>query len=237
MGLTSAECARMIEACEQNGVKLAVCFYQRFNARHQKMRDMIADGHIGQVVGARIQFGQYYPETEGSWRQIPEMGGGGTIMDTGSHCVDTLRALLNAEVDEVLALVDTLVFSYPVDDTTSMLLRFDNGVQGVVTSYWNTPDVNQTSLNIVEVYGTSGQLVGSPINAKNSDGFLKAYTTGEWTEHYFEKNTHAALLDAFAACIEHDGPSPIPGEDGMRGMQVIEAALESARTGRIVKVG
>jgi 1,5-anhydro-D-fructose reductase (1,5-anhydro-D-mannitol-forming) len=236
MAMTSAECEQMIGACEANRVKLMVCYYQRFNARHQKLQQMIADGLIGKPVAARIQFGQYYPDTEGAWRQIPEMGGGGAIMDTGSHCIDTLRALLGAEVLEVRALADTLVFNYSVEDTASILLKFDNGIHGVVTSYFTSPDVDHFSMNIVDVYGTRGRVVASPINAKNSEGFLKAYTQDEWTEHYFEQNTHVALLEAFVESIEEDRPSPVPGEEGLMGLRVIEAAYESAKTGKAVKV-
>ncbi len=194
MALTAKDCQEMIDACNKNGVKLGVAFYQRFNARHQKMRDWIATGKIGQVIGARIQFGQYYPENESAWRQIPEMGGGGTIMDTGSHCVDTLRALLGAEVKEVAAFMDTLVFRYPVDDTTSFILRFDNGAHGVVTTFWSTPDVEHFSLNIVDVYGTQGRVVASPINAKNSEGFLKIYRADEWNEFYTEQKNVCVKL-------------------------------------------
>ena len=236
MAMTSSECQEMMDACEANGVKLMVAFYQRFNARHQKMRQMLAEDQIGQVVAARIQFGQYYPEIEGSWRQIPEQGGGGTIMDTGSHCIDTLRMVLGAEVNAVSALMDTLVFKYPVDDTTSILLKFDNGAHGLVTSYFTTPDVDHYSLNILEVYGTGGRIVTSPINDKNSHGFLKIWTNEEWNEFYFDHNTHVAMIEDFVQAVEEGRETAIPGKEGLIGMQVIEAAVESARTGAVVGV-
>ena len=236
MAMTSEECQEMIDACAKNKVKLGVAFYQRFNQRHQKMQEWIAAGKIGQVIGARIQFGQYYPEIEGAWRQIPEQGGGGTIMDTGSHCLDTLRALLGAEVEEVVGFMDTLVFSYPVDDTTSFILRFDNGAHGVVTTFWSTPDVEHFSLNIVDVYGTKGRVVASPINAKNSEGFLKIYRADEWNEFYGDQNTHIAMLEDFVKAVEEDREPGVPGREGMINMKILEAVMESAKTGRAVKV-
>ena len=52
MAMSAAECRHMIDACETHGVQLMVCYYQRFNARHQKMRELLKAGAIGRVVSA-----------------------------------------------------------------------------------------------------------------------------------------------------------------------------------------
>jgi len=236
MAMSSTDCEEMMRACTDSGVKLGIAFYQRFNARHQKMREWIAAGRIGQIVGARIQFGEYYPDTEGAWRQIPSLGGGGTIMDTGSHCVDTLRALLGAEVRQVTGFVDTLVFSYAVDDTASFLLRFDNGAHAIVTSFWTTPGAEQEGLNIVEVYGTEGRMVAAPINAKNSEGTLRLTRTNESIEYTGDQNTHVAMLEDFVQAVDEDRDPQVAGRDGLLNMRVLEAAVRSSGTGQAVPV-
>jgi len=49
--------------------------------------------------------------------------------------------------------------------------------------------------------------------------------------HAYEQRTHVALIEAFGRCIEEGVPSPVPGSEGLRGLEIVEAAYESARTG------
>jgi predicted dehydrogenase len=136
----------------------------------------------------------------------------------------------------VTGFVDTVVFSYPVDDTTSFLLRFDDGAHGVVTTYWTTPDMEQTGLNIVEVYGTEGRIVAAPINAKKSEGFLRLTRADESVEFLGRQNTHVAMLQDFVRAVDEDRDPWVSGRDGLVNMRVLEGAVESSRTGHTVSV-
>ena len=49
----AAEAARMVDGCRAAGVRLGTCYYKRFNTRHRRMRDLIADGAIGTRVRRR----------------------------------------------------------------------------------------------------------------------------------------------------------------------------------------
>jgi len=106
MAMSSAECRQMIDACATHGVELMVCYYQRFNARHQKVRELVSAGDIGRVITATASMTTQNPPRAGAWRHDPALGGGGVVMDMGVHCFDTLRFILG-EVKSVTALVDT----------------------------------------------------------------------------------------------------------------------------------
>ncbi len=236
MAVSVKECQEMIDACEARNVKLMVCFYQRFNGLHQKMKQLLADGLLGRLCAARIQFTQYYPYSLEHWRYDPAQSGGGTVMDTASHCIDTLRFLLGRKVVEVGGFADNFMFNGPVDDTSSMILKFEDGMHAVITSHFSSPDWDQSAVNVVEVYGEKGVMISSPINHKQSGGELR-WNVGEgWERYRTEQSTHIALLDAFATCIETDGESPVPGIEGLVNMQIIECLYESSRTGRFVKL-
>ena len=137
MALNAEEGERMVQACDANGVKLMVRYYQRFNRRHRKIKELLNAGEIGRVTAVRLNFSSFNPDEPGAWRQAPELGGGGNLMDCGSHCVDLIRYMVG-EVTQVSAMVDTLAFDYPVDDTATMLLKLDGGAQAVVTTHWST---------------------------------------------------------------------------------------------------
>ena len=235
MAMNVPEAERMVDACAANGVKLMVAYYQRFNRRHQKIKELIGSGAIGQVTAARVNMSGLSAENPASWRQRPELGGGGNLMDCGSHAVDLLRYLVG-EVTQVSALVDTLVFDYGVDDTATMLLKFDHGAQGVVTSHWSTliPDPNESSSLVI--YGTEGMVLSAPLHEKQSRGTLTLLADSEQTEYRFEGSTHVAMLEAFAASVERGEPVPITGADGLAVSRVIAAAYESSRTGQAIPI-
>lgn len=233
MAMSTAECRDMIQACRQAGVKLMVCYYQRFNLRHIKARELVARGALGQVTMAQARQVNLYPASASSWRQQPERSGGGALMDVGVHCIDTLRFILG-EVEAVTALVDTLAFNYPVDDTATVLLRFRGGAQGVVSVAFSVPFVDE--INFLEVCGTGGRLWTAPLQSKDSRGTLRVTTPTGDEQHAFEQNTHQAMIEAFNRSLEHGEPVPVPGEEGLQGLAVVEAAYESARTGRTVQL-
>lgn len=235
MALNVAEAERMVAACDANSVKLMVCYYQRFNRRHQKIRELIKAGAVGRVTAVRVCFSSYSPVNPASWRQNPELSGGGNLMDCGSHCVDLLRFLVG-DVSQVGAYVDTLAFSYPVDDTATMLLRLDCGAHAVVSAHWSTLMPDEDDASSLAIHGTDGTIFSSPLHDKFSRGTLRLATRTERTEYRYEQSTHVALLEAFAASIEGGAPVPVSGRDGLAVSRVIAAAYESARTGRIVPV-
>ena len=233
MAMSTSECRAMIAACRQHNVKLMVCYYQRFNARHIKMRELVAQGAIGQATMAQVRQVFLYPPAPGLWRQNPDQAGGGALMDVGVHGIDTLRFVLG-EVETVTALVDTLAFSYPVDDTATVLLRFRRGVQGVVSAAFSVAPVD--AVDYLEVCGTGGRVWTAPLSAKDSRGTLRLSTPQGEQEFAFEQSTHQALIAAFGRSLEQAEPVPVPGEEGLRGLAVVEAAYASARTGRSIQL-
>ncbi len=233
MALSSLECRAMIDACDQHGVRLMVCYYQRFNARHQHTRDLVRQGAIGRVTMAQARQGSLRPSKPDDWRQDPAQSGGGAIMDVGVHCIDTLRFILG-EVEAVTALVDTLAFDYPVDDTATLLLHFRNGTHGVVSAAFSVAGIEPETFAFLELCGTGGRIWTSPLHAKDSSGIFRLLTPHGEAHFSKEQSTHVALIEAFDRCIEEDEPVPVPGIDGLRGLAIVEASYQSARTGRTV---
>ena len=164
MALNAAEARAMIDACRSNHVGLMVCHYQRFNARHQRIKGLLETGAIGPVTAVRINFSDYYPATSGNWRHNPSLSGGGPLLDLAPHCLDLLLYLCGP-VLEVSAMTDVLASDSPVEDTATILLRLANGVQAVVTTHWSTANLMgmpSAALNFSEQKGRSCQRLFMP---------------------------------------------------------------------------
>ena len=238
LALTSAQAQQMIDGCHAHGVQLMVCYYQRYNTRHQQIKALLTAGTIGQVTAVRINFSDYFPPTPGYWHHTPAISGGGPLMDLGIHAIDLLRYLCG-EVVEVTALVDTLAAASPVEDTATLLLKLANGAQAVITSHWSTASFEPQQSNGLEINGTLGTIQAAPLSAKDSAGTLRLLTAAGVQDFGVAAGgvrPHVALLTAFGQALAEQTPAPIPGEEGLAGLRVIEAAYQSAQTGARVRI-
>jgi predicted dehydrogenase len=250
MALTLKECEEMIEACRKNRVKLGLGFMMRFHAYNRKAKEMVEKGLLGSIVFARAQLSCWYPPMEGAWRQDPKLGGGGSLMDMGNHNIDLLEFILNSKVKEVSCFTDNLAHKYPAEDSATVLVRFQNGAQGISDSFFNIPDAS--SKNILEVYGTKGSILARGTIGQAPGGEMTAYLEKEEKGYEAKQaravtpveekiepapvNTYQAEIEHFSDCVEKDLEPAISGEDGLWSQKVILACYESARSGKVVKL-
>jgi predicted dehydrogenase len=238
LAMTTAQAQAMIDVCRANRVHLMVCYYQRYNARHQQIKRLLADGAVGQMTAVRINFSDYFPPQPGFWHHVPAISGGGPLMDLGVHCIDLVRYLCG-NVVEVCALADTLAAPSPVEDTATLLLRLAGGAHAVVTAHWSTANDAPEQANALEIFGTAGSIHAAPIQSKDSSGVLHLRTAAgvkDFSVGAGGQRPHVALLEDFARVLAHGAPAPIPGEEGLAGLAVVEAAYQSAKTGQRVNV-
>jgi predicted dehydrogenase len=175
------------------------------------------------------------PGAAKKWRQERDRSGGGPLIDGGSHVVDLLRFLLGSEVVDVTAMTGDSIDHTSVEDTAFAILRFDSGVLASIAAHWSVTDGSDRRTNAMRIGGTDGSLEFWPLYEKHSRGTLiRANAEGELEIAVPEGSTHVALLDAIAAARADGRPFPITGEDGLIAARVIDAAYESARTGRTV---
>ncbi len=214
----------MIQACRANNVRLTICYYQRFNVRHHRIKQLVDSGAIGQVMAARMQFLDYRPPRPGDWRQNPEISGGGPLMDLGPHCLDLLRYFCGPPV-EYEAMVDSAVCGMPVEDTATLLLRMTNGAQAVICTHWSIANFAPERLNRVELYGTKGSIFAYPIYSKDSSGTVECITADG--AQNFEippggPRPHVGLLEAFDEAVSSGGPVASPGEEGLADIELLQ---------------
>ena len=128
-GLSAAEARSVFDAAEQAGVFVMEALWSRFLPAHVRLRELVADGAIGAVVGVRASFGFPFPHLPEHRLLAPELGGG-ALLDLGIYSVNTAMQLLGRP-DEVSA---TAQFGPTgVDVNTGVLLRFPGGAVATAT--------------------------------------------------------------------------------------------------------
>jgi len=239
MAVDLPEARRMIEACDQAGVRLMIGNMMRFNPCHAWMREFIAAGNLGDVTEAQALFGYdlpaFYPPESSPWRLDPRLAGGGAMMDVGVHVVDLLRWLTGREVLEVTAAVDTRAYPFPADWNTAAVLRFAGGALGTVLASFD----NRFRENYLSISGTRGSLKAEGTLWRQSVGSVRALTDrGAETfqppsggpDPYRQQVRH------FAECIREDRTPLVDGGEGLRDLEVCLAAYEAARSRAVVRI-
>ena len=245
LGLDVGEAERIADACRAAGVKLGLGYMMRFHAAHLQIRQWLDSGRIGIPVTVRAQLACWHPPTAGHWRQVRALGGGGTLADLALHCFDLLEFLIGPVV-EVSALTAALVQRYEdpnVEDSSVVALRFANGALGVVEAHFNLPDAGVE--NVLEITGTQGGIRAAHTIGQGSGGELrtsfgrKAGQAAVWKSWPLERgpNIYRAEIEAFSRCIQRGAEPPVSGETGVRGMRLLAACYESARSGKVIAVG
>lgn len=226
MAMNTKECQRMIDACQANGVHLQICFLFRFHSCFQGIRSWVVEDRLGQIVQGRVPFLKPFPVPLGAWRGNPDQGGGGSLMDLGSHGVDLLRYILG-EVSQVSAFCNSVVHGYDVEETGTIMMRFENGAQGFVDTSFAAAGCDL----VIEIYGTDGW-----VWVYNDDGWkIKLSVNGESQiiDSQFE-DLYQLQFEHFARCVTEGEQPIVTGVDGLRTNAILAAAYESDRKGKAI---
>lgn len=123
------EAHTLLKALEGYEKVFALAYQRHAMGQFKYIKDRIASGELGAVTYlTALQCQSWRKGTAGSWRQIPELSGGGQINDSGSHLVDILLYITGLTVAEVAAFQDFR--GTPVDIDSALSIRFTNGALG-----------------------------------------------------------------------------------------------------------
>lgn len=235
LGLTTEESIEIIEACEENGVKLGVGFMMRYHAYHQAIKKVIEEGTIGDIVSMRAQFTCWYPDIEGAWRQDKKLSGGGAFVDLGVHCIDLLQYISGLCAVEVTGFSSTQTFNYNVDDSTSIVMKMNNGALALVDVNFNIPD--SAANNPLEFYGTKGSIIAVGTLGQEEGGTVKILACPDVGGYDAQQsrstvepvelevtfgNMYTKEIDAFADAIINDTIPPVNGRNTLSVQKIID---------------
>jgi len=237
LGRTVAEAQAMVAACKKAKVQLGTAFMMRFNTQHLAALELIKAGRLGKPVFARAQLSFWYPPIKGAFRQSPALGGGGSLIDTGNHCIDLLEMFFG-RVKTVSCFTHSTVHKYRSEDSAVVALRFANGALGSVDVFFCIRD--EGCRNALELYGSRGNILASGTIGQASQGEMTAYLPEEKSKEVkiapTPRNIYRAEVEDFSAALLQGKPSPIPAGLGLRSQKIIAACYESAAKGREINV-
>ena len=230
MAIHGGQCRQMVEAARKAGVLLGVAHVFRFEDSTAWFRQQVAAGNIGEVVFARSEFSFPADRTHArTWINDPAIAGGGPLADVGVHCIDALRFILQDEVLRISAREIPGNAPGNVEAGATLLLEFSRGTLATVMvsfrAEYRTP---------IELVGQTGVLraddalnVERPIHLELRRGVAVVET-----DTVSNQLAYARQVDTFAAAVEGKTEFPIPGEEGWRNQEILDAAYRSMKSGQ-----
>jgi UDP-2-acetamido-3-amino-2,3-dideoxy-glucuronate N-acetyltransferase len=236
---TSADAKRLVELAKHSGLVLQVGHIFRFDPASVWMRDAIAQNRFGEIKMLRANFSGF---------KRPRQDTGVTFAD-GIHFIDLFRFLLGRSPRRVHAVMRNFMGrEHEMDDESLIVLEYDREegtpILATIEAGYHLPgkvreltivgkdssaicDYNVAQYKI-KTFENKHVLEGSEIKAK------------EGAVHQLEfppEEPLRAELRAFLDATKTRQPPLVDGADGMDAVRVVEAAMESARTGKWIDIG
>jgi predicted dehydrogenase len=231
IALDAAEARTLVAARARTGRLIQEASMVRTHPRWLGARELIRAGRIG-ALRAVVGFFSYFNTSPDNVRNKVDLGGGG-LLDVGYYPITMSRFLFEAEPVRVIGTLDRDP-TFGVDRLASALLEFPTG-QATFTCATQLPHHQW-----VDIFGTRARLaVEIPWSAPSDrpsrlildDGL--SLTKDNLVSIAFDPcDQWQVQCDRFCEAIQTAGPAPIPIEDAVANMQVIDAVFRSARSGR-----
>jgi predicted dehydrogenase len=231
LSLTVAEAETLLDVRARTGVKIGEAFMVNCHPQWLRLRELLAEGRIGSlrsIVGVY----SYFNAVPTNIRNQVACGGGG-LMDIGCYLVHAARYAFQQEPARVVAAIDRDPQMH-TDRLTSAILDFPAG-QAIFTC--GTQLVPCQRLHFL---GTKGRIeLEIPFNAlPDRPARLFVDTTGDLlgggitTETFPVCDQYTLQGDAFSRAVLQDTDVPVPVEDAIKNMAVIQAIFSSAKSGQ-----
>jgi len=211
---------RIIDAAAARNVKLTVGHIERFNPAVVEIKKRLERQELGRIFQVHARRLSPFPG------RIDDVG---VVLDLATHDIDVIRHLLGAEVRRVFAETDQKAHA-SCEDLVTALIRFSNGVIGVLDVNWLTP----TKVRQLAILGERGMYIADYLT-QDLYWYQNGPTSGSWDAlstfrgawegdmvkvRLEKKEPLRAELEAFVAAVVDDSEPQVSGLDGLAAIEI-----------------
>jgi predicted dehydrogenase len=230
IALSGAEARTLLPVRDRAGVKIGEAFMVRTHPQWLQTRELIREGRIGELR-AIVGVFSYFNRDAKNVRNKPEWGGGG-LLDIGCYPITMSRFMYGAEPLRVTGMLERDP-EFGTDRLASAILEFSGG-QAVFTC-----STQMVPYQRMQFLGTKGRIeIEIPFNAPPNkatrifiDDGSDAGGAGIKAETIAACDQYTIQGDVFSQAILEDGEVPVPLEDAIANMAVIDAVFRAAESG------
>jgi UDP-N-acetyl-2-amino-2-deoxyglucuronate dehydrogenase len=243
LDITTARAEELVAACREAGVRLGVVLQHRFRPAGMKLAELLKAGELGRIVGCSTTIRLWRPQ---SYYDEPGRGsfardGGGVLMSQGIHTLDLMLSLAGPIAEVTGFTTTTPVHRMETEDMVCAAARFANGAIGTIDATTAAYPGFPEEIVLTCEKGTA-RLAGAELLVRFHDGrriAVEADRSGGGTgadPMAFPHDDHRAVMSDFVDAIR-DGREPkVTGEEALKVHRLIDALIETGRTGTAVRL-
>jgi predicted dehydrogenase len=231
LAMTAAEAKSLLAVRDRTGVKIGEAFMIRSYPQWLRLRELLNEKRIGELRSV-AGFFSYFNSDPSNIRNQVECGGG-ALMDIGCYLIHASRFAFGQQPTRAVGLIDRDPQMH-TDRLASAILDFPGG-QSIFTC-----GTQLIPYQRIHFFGTRGRIeIEIPFNAPPDrptrifiDSTGELFGSGIATETFPTCDQYTLQGDAFSKAVLDGGKVPVPLEDAIGNMTVIDAIFQSARLGR-----
>jgi len=228
LAMTADDAQRMVDVAHETGLHLMEAFMYRQHPSWVAAMELVESGRIGTLTAVQSWF-SYYNDDATNIRNIVEYGGG-ALFDIGCYTINLSRMVFGGEPSHIQASVRR-DRATGVDALVSAILDFDGGIASFTCAIRSESDQR------VHIYGTEGRIsIDIPFNIPPDRPTRIRLTAGgdppvapDTTVLEFPTtDPYTAEVERFVSAVLDGGPTPVPPEDAVANLRVIDAIFAIA---------
>ena len=249
---TVEQAEELIALAKKNKLKLSVYQNRRYDSDYRTVKKILDEGWLGNIVDAEIHYDRYVPELSYKVHKETPTPGVGCLYDLGSHLIDQAIQLFGMPI----ALFADIAINRPgskVDDYFDLKLFYSNHRVTLKSSYYV-----REPMPGYQLHGTLGSFIKYKTDVQETDlqahkkpggndwgiepdsqkGLLHTEKNGKVIKEYIqsERGNYGDYYDGIYDAIRNNKAVPVSGEDGMKVIQVIEAATKSNKEKMVIEL-
>ena len=230
---TIEDAQAMIDCCAETRTKLQIAFPVRFSPTVQSLKALLDEETLGRVYSAKCTNHGTMP---GSWFVQADQSGGGAVIDHTVHVIDLLRWFWSSEIVEVYAEIGEGLLhpDLGIDDAGLLSFKLANGTYGTLDTSWSRTSSYLTWGDVkFEIVGEHGAV---QVDAFDQQLLVASDAAGKSRWQNWGSNMDLGLVTDFVEMIRSGREPSISGYDGLKALEVVLAAYESARNGKNIRL-
>ncbi|WP_066172694.1 Gfo/Idh/MocA family protein [Bacillus marinisedimentorum] len=224
-GLTSSEVQEMAAVCHEHDVIFMEAFMYQFHPQHERVREIIDSGEIGEVKLIKASFSFYLDNPDQNIRMYPAKGGG-SLYDVGSYCLHVIRKFGNGRVLDVTARA-SFDLKYEVDTSAAGVITFETGVLGVFDCSFELNFRHE-----YEIAGSKGSIKVPRAfrpDVHDGEGIILVEAGGKVREEKVKGDQYRLEVEHFSQTIREKGIPFYSAEETLENMKLIDACYHSIK--------
>lgn len=242
MALSGEDAKAIVQACDENKVKLAVIHPNRFRPALMELKKLMEEGKFGKIshANATVRWNRnqaYYDQA--AWRGTKAMDGG-VLMNQAIHNLDLLLWLMGPAA-ELQAYTATRFRNIECEDVAVAVVNFESGALGVIEAATTIYPKNLEES--ISIFGEKGTAIIRGAQANRFEHLaIEGYSAEELEaikkigEQQQEKSGHLWIIEDMIESIKYNKEPVISGTDGYHAVQLVLAISEAAENKKPVKL-